>query len=151
MAAPFLETEVIELIARERGLDRHKVTLSSRLQQDLGMDGDDAVEFFQDFEKRYGPDLALLYQHWDCHFGPEGFGSPMMFLLMLLLLLSPFPLLPFGVSPAWVWGAEIAAVLLWLWPLRQWPLKDKTIAVTVKDVVVAAETKRWPLTYDKVA
>ncbi|HEY0012338.1 MAG TPA: DUF1493 family protein [Allosphingosinicella sp.] len=147
MAAP-IEAEVIDLIARERGLPRHKVTLSSRLLQDLGMDGDDAVEFFQDFETRYGADLTPLYLHWDRHFGPEGFGSPMMSLSMLLLLLLPFPLIPLGISPALVWGAEIAAVLLWLWPLKQWPLTDKTMAVTVADVVVAAETKRWPVAYD---
>ncbi len=150
MAAPPIEAEIIDLIADERGLPRHKVTLSSRLQQDLGMDGDDAVEFFQDFEKRYGPDLAPLYQHWDRHFGPEGFGSPMMFLVMLILLFLPLPLIRFGISPAWVWGVEIAAVLLWLWALRQWPLKDKIVAVKVEDVVVAATTKRWPIDYDEV-
>ncbi len=114
------------------------------------MDGDDAVEFFQDIEKRYGPDLAPLYQHWDRHFGPEGFGSPMMFLVMLILLFLPLPLIRFGISPAWVWRVEIAAVLLWLWPLRQWPLKDKIVAVKVEDVVEAATTKRWPIDYDEV-
>jgi hypothetical protein len=66
---------------------------------------------------------------------------------MLLLLFAPLLLMPFGISPLWVWGAEIAALLLWLWPLRQWPLKDKTIAVTVQDLVLAAETKRWPINY----
>jgi acyl carrier protein len=63
MPTPPIEAEVIDLIARERGLPHHKVALSSRLLQDLGMDGDDAVEFFQDFEKRYGADLAPLYLH----------------------------------------------------------------------------------------
>lgn len=141
---------MIDLIAHERGLPRHKVSLSSRLLHDLGMDGDDAVEFFQDFEKRYRPDLAPLYQHWDRHFGPEGFGGPMMFLVILVLVFLPLPLIPLGISPAWVWGIEITAILLWLWPLRQWPLKDKTIAVTVKDVVAAAETKQWPIAYEEV-
>lgn len=115
------------------------------------MDGDDAVDFFRDFEERYGADLAPLYQHWDRHFGPEEFGSLFAFLIMLLLLLSPVPLIPFGVSPALVWGIEIVAVLLWLWPLRQWPLKDRTIGVAVNDVVVAADTKRWPITYNETS
>jgi acyl carrier protein len=150
MAAHSIEAEVIDLIAHERGLPRRKVILSSRLLHDLGMDGDDAVEFFQDFEKRYGPDLAPLYRHWDRHFGPEGFGSPMMFLILLALVFLPIPLIPLGISPEWVWGIEIGAILLWLWPLRQWPLKDKTIAVTVEDVVMAAKTKQWPIAYEEV-
>ena len=150
MAALPIEAEVLDLIAHERRLPRHKVTLSSRLLHDLGMDGDDAVEFFREFEERYDPDLAILYEHWDRHFGPEGFGSPLMFLVMLVLLFLPLPLIPLGISPALVWGAEIAAVLLWHWPFKQWPLKDKTIPVTVEDVVVAAETKRWPIAYDEM-
>jgi hypothetical protein len=147
MSITSLEHEVIELVAVERGLAPAKVNLRSRLLHDLGMDGDDAVEFFEDFEKRYGADLTPLYQHWSRHFGPEGCGSPTSCLLMFLLVLSPFPLMPLGISPVWVWGLEIAALLLWLWPLRQWPLKDNTIPVTVQDLVAAAESKQWPISY----
>ena len=150
MAALPIEAEIVGLIAHERGLPSHKVTLSSRLLHDLGMDGDDAVEFFREFEERYDADLATLYEHWDRHFGPEGLGSPTTFLVMLVLLFLPLPLIPLGISPALVWGAEIAAVLLWHWPVKQWPLKDKTIPVTVEDVIVAAETKRWPIAYDEM-
>jgi hypothetical protein len=147
MAVLKIEAEVIDLIAHERGLPRHKVTLCSRLLHDLGMDGDDAVEFFQDFAKRYDADLTALYHHWDRHFGPEGFGSPMMFLSGIVLVLLPLPLMPLGISPALIWGLELAAVLLWLWPLKQWPLKDKTIPITVEDVVKAARTRHWPVSY----
>jgi acyl carrier protein len=147
MTATSVEQDVVKLVAEQRGLAPQKVALNSRLLHDLGMDGDDAVEFFEEFEKRYGADLAPLYRHWHRHFGPEGCGSPTSLLVMLLLLFAPLLLMPFGISPLWVWGAEIAALLLWLWPLRQWPLKDKTIAVTVQDLVLAAETKRWPINY----
>lgn len=151
MEGPSIEAEVIDLIARERGLPRHRVALSSRLLQDLGMDGDDAVEFFQDFERRYCADLEPLYRHWDRHFGPEGFGSPLSLLVMLVLLFLPLPLIALGIPPAWVWGVEIAAILLWLWPLGQWPLKDETVPVTVEEVVLAASTKRWPVAYEPIA
>ena len=55
MAALPIESEVIDLIAHERGLPRLNVTLSSRLLQDLGMDGDDTVDFFREFEERSRP------------------------------------------------------------------------------------------------
>ena len=145
MAAVSVE-DVIQLVAEERGLAPEKVNLNSRLLHDLGMDGDDAVEFFEEFEKRYGPDLTPLYEHWNQHFGPEGCGpSPVGCVVLFALLWLPLLFMPFGISPYWVWGVEIAALLLWLWPLRQWPLKDETIAVTVQDLVNAAETKRWPI------
>jgi len=40
--------------------------------QDLGMDGDDAVEFFEAFGQTFSVDLARLWQHWHHHFAPEG-------------------------------------------------------------------------------
>jgi hypothetical protein len=140
--------QIVEQVAEFTGIKPEKLNSTTRLLQDAGMDGDDAVEFFTDFEKRYGADLTPLYAHWDRHFGPEGFGTPMSFLVMLILLFAPILLIPFGVSPMWGWGVELAGVLIWLWPLRQWPLKDNTIAVTVGDLAQAAETKRWPLAYD---
>jgi hypothetical protein len=149
MAASSVHAEVIELVAEERGLAVAKVQLSSRLWHDLGMYGDDAVEFFEKFQNRYGVDLTALHQNWDCHFGPEGFGSLMLLPVMVLLLLLPVPLLPLGISPILVWTLELVALLLWFWPLRQWPLKDKSIPVTVQDLVSAAETKRWPMTYEE--
>lgn len=119
-----------------------------RLLQDTGMDGDDAVEFFTDFEKRYGTDLTPLYAQWDQHFGPEGFRTPTSFLVMLVLLFAPIALIPLGVSPTCEWGVELVGASNRLWPLRHWPLKDNTIAVTVGDLALAAKTKHWPLVYD---
>ena len=148
MTAASLEQDIIDLVAEERGLAPERVKLNSGLLEELGMDGDDAVEFFEQFEARYGPDLTPLYQNWDRHFGPEGFGSPRSCALMFLLLISPFLFIPFGIHPFWVWGAEIAGLLLWLW-LRQPPLKNTMIPITVQDLTIAAETKQWPITYDE--
>jgi acyl carrier protein len=140
--------KIIEHVAEQTGIKAAKLNVTTRLLQDTGMDGDDAVEFFRDFERRYEADLASLYAHWDRHFGPEGLGTPRSFLVMLVLLFAPIVLIPLGVSPLWGWGIELAGIVVWLWPLRQWPLKDDTIAVTVGDLASAAETKRWPLCYD---
>ena len=141
-------SEIVKYVTERTGIKPEKLNATTRLLQDAQIDGDDAVEFFTDFEKRYGAELEPLYAHWDRHFGPEGFGTPMSFLAMLVLLLAPIGLIPFGVSPMWGWGLELAGVLIWLWPLRRWPLKDKTIAVTLGDLASAARTKRWPLSYD---
>jgi acyl carrier protein len=141
-------SQIIEHVAEQTGIRPEKLSATTRLLQDTGMDGDDAVEFFTDFEKRYGADLTPLYTHWDRHFGPEGIGTPISFLVMFILLIAPMILIPLGVSPMWGWGVGLAAILIWLWPLRQWPLKDNTIAVTVGDLASAANTKRWPIVYD---
>lgn len=140
--------EIIEHVAEQTGIKPGKLNATTRLLQDTGMDGDDAVEFFTDFEKRYDADLAPLYAHWDRHFGPEGFGTPTSILIMLVLIFAPILLIPLGVSPLWGWGVELVGLTVWLWPFRQWPLKDNTIAVTVGDLASAAETKRWPISYD---
>ena len=140
--------EIIERVAEQTGIKRERITASTRLLHDAGMDGDDAVEFFTDFEKRYGADLTPLYLHWSRHFGPEGFGTPMGLLAMLLLVVAPVVLIPLGVSPMWGRGLELVAVVsrsLWH---RRWPMKDDTIAITVGDLALAARSKQWPLAYD---
>ncbi len=48
------------------------MSLDSRLQDDLGLDGDDAFELFEKFEKKFETDCSALWSQWDSHFGPEG-------------------------------------------------------------------------------
>lgn len=45
MAEP--EAEIVALIAKKMGLEASAIRPDSRLAQDLGMDGDDAAEFFE--------------------------------------------------------------------------------------------------------
>jgi hypothetical protein len=52
--------------------------LETRLEEDLGMTGDDAWEFLQKFGVRFEIDFTGLEFHK--HFGPEGFGcNPLWF------------------------------------------------------------------------
>ena len=139
---------IIKHVAKQTGIKPERLKVTTRLLQDTGMDGDDAVEFFTDFEKRYEADLTPLYAHWDRHFGSERFGTPMSFLVMFVLLFAPIILTPLGVPLGLGWGVELAGVLLWHWPLLKLPLKDNIIAITVGDLASAAETKQWPLSYD---
>jgi Protein of unknown function (DUF1493) len=53
-----------------RAIENHTV-----LQTDLGMDGDDAVEFFAEFFEKFGIDSSRF--HFADHFGPEQPPSPL--------------------------------------------------------------------------
>jgi acyl carrier protein len=67
-----LEERVLDFTAQQLAVKRSKFSTASRLNQDLGMDGDDAVEFFRGFSAKFKVNLDDLYTHWDQHFGPEG-------------------------------------------------------------------------------
>lgn len=58
------------LLAREQGYPLARITRATRLQEDAGMDGDDAVEFLEAYEREFRVDLtSFRFYH---HFGPEG-------------------------------------------------------------------------------
>jgi acyl carrier protein len=57
------------LVAEERSEPISNIGLDTTLQDDLGMDGDDAVEFFTLFSERFNVDLTDL--QWERHFGSE--------------------------------------------------------------------------------
>lgn len=56
-------------VAEERGLRLAEIQRSSRLEEDLGMTGDDAAMFLEAFVGKFGADLSGLDLHK--HFGPE--------------------------------------------------------------------------------
>lgn len=62
------QSDVIDLVAHERGLPSEKVHLSDRLLHDLGMDGDDAVDFFNSVHERFETNLTHLHENWGEHF-----------------------------------------------------------------------------------
>jgi len=144
-----LEEQVIALVAEELEVPVSKLTPSSRLLEDLGMDGDDAVEFFQAFEERFSPELEPLYRHWAKHFGPEGWGwSDYQLNWAALAALGVLGAGLVGVLPIWssgVGGAGLLAtfVLGWLSERKNRP----HVPITVRDLIEAAVTKHWPLAY----
>ena len=68
-----LATRVRHLVAVERGMPVERISLHSSLRDDLGMEGDDAVEFFRRFVREFGVDLSGM--RWRRHFCDEGFFS----------------------------------------------------------------------------
>ena len=53
-----IENKVTEIISENLGIEREKVTLSSKLIQDLGADSLDLVELVMAFEEAFGCDIA---------------------------------------------------------------------------------------------
>jgi acyl carrier protein len=73
MEKDWAEERVIRFTMQDWPVRKNRaLNAATRLAQDLGMDGEDAVEFFDDFQQDFGIDLEDLYLHWDQHFSPRG-------------------------------------------------------------------------------
>ena len=66
-----IEREVARILAA-MGIGEERLSPATRLLQDLRIDGDDAVAFFEAVSTRFGTDLTVLRKDWTTHFGPEG-------------------------------------------------------------------------------
>ena len=137
-------SEVIQMLAKERGLSQDRIKPSSRLLQDLGMDGDDAVDFFISLEERFGTDISALREKWGEHFGPEGFScwNGLVIMPMAIIAGAGAGLLDLG----FLGGAAIFIALLtaWILAIRKWGPPDKMEPITVAEVVAAVEAGAWP-------
>ena len=65
-----LADRVRAAVAQERAFPLSKVRLASRLEEDLGMTGEDAAEFLEAYAEEFGVDLSGI--NFPKHFGPEG-------------------------------------------------------------------------------
>jgi hypothetical protein len=65
------EERVLTFVAEGMGVKRSKLSLSSRLNHDLGIDGDEAAEFPEHFQTRFHVDLGEL-RNTSEYLGPEG-------------------------------------------------------------------------------
>jgi len=66
---------VIHLVAEQTGVAPSSITSSTRIAEDLGVDGDDASDLFSAFASRFHVDLADF--DFTRHFGPEAGWSPL--------------------------------------------------------------------------
>jgi hypothetical protein len=144
MTSSDLQSEVIDLIADERGLPREKVHLPDRLLQDLGMDGDDAVDFFISVHERFGTDLTHLHEHWSEHFGTEGFSCLNGLVIIPAAIIGGLVAGFAGLSAFRGFVLTVALLAAWLWAMRRWGPPDKMVPLTVQEVVAAIEAGAWP-------
>jgi hypothetical protein len=95
-----IEDRVYALVAEERGTRREKLAPIPSPSNNLGMEGDDAVEFFEEFGKEFGVDLQRLHEDGHCYCSPEGvILSAGLFLaipgsIIAVALIKLFPQLP---------------------------------------------------------
>ncbi len=97
-----IEDEVFDFVAEERGMKREKLKPSDRLLVDLGMDGDDAVEFFEKFENKFEVDLTYLKEHWSEYFGPEGISGPGPLLFAIVTMVPALVVGAIFRLPSWM-------------------------------------------------
>jgi acyl carrier protein len=145
-----VEVEVVELVSQQLDIPTSGISRTSRLLEDLGVDGDDAVELIDAFAARFSPDLEPLGRHWSRHFGPEGWSFPdrrlnyAMFAGLGLFAAASAGLAPgltFPLAVVIIVGAIVTGVIAG----RKAP---PMLPVTVGDLIEAAETGVWPLRYD---
>lgn len=77
---------VLDFVNKERGSmwwTKKKLSLDTRLREDLGIEGDDAYDFFVAFEERFQVNLENL--SLGKYFGPEGCGPEWVFKLSMWL------------------------------------------------------------------
>jgi hypothetical protein len=124
---------------------RHKLSVNTRLVQDLGMDGDDAVEFFKTFGEEFNVSLDGLHARWHQHFGPEGI--PLTYSLGFIVLVWLCFEAGFlfhdriGVLPAWGWGTALMGIAIFIY--HRWFAKDAMLPITVLDLVESARAGLW--------
>jgi hypothetical protein len=73
-----LANEVTQFVADARGMSPNRILPTSRLLEDLGLDGDDALELMLDFFARFHVSKGGFV--FNQYFGPEAGWSPLAFL-----------------------------------------------------------------------
>ncbi len=125
-----LVERVMAFVAHETAFPARKLSLDTRLSFDIGLAGDDAIEFFEAFVLEFGVDPGSLQDlDFDEHFGDERPAHPLVVLGGGLLLLAGCirPLRPLTQAVRHRW-------------LEKEPPGG---AVRVQDLVSAAAAGRW--------
>jgi hypothetical protein len=139
-----LEERVYSLVAEERGMPREELSAGKTLSYDLGMEGDDAVEFFENFERQFNVDLTNLWLNWNRYFAPEGVAPQ-----TALVVLGPGALIGLGLGQAFprlsTWLCFGFGMVLWVVPFyyfvhrrsRDFP------QISVQDLIDCAKAGHW--------
>ena len=140
-----IEERVYALVAEERGMSREKLAPGTTLNYDLGMEGDDAVEFFESFGKEFGAGLQRLHEDWHCYFSPEGvtLGAGLLFAIpgsiIAIGLIKLFPRLPDWLCFVLGFVAWFVALAAW----GHWRSKELFAQITIQDLVDCAKAGSW--------
>jgi len=150
-----LEERIVDLLTDQMQVRRSRIQLSTTLADGIGMDGDDAVEFFERFAEQFNVDLTELGQHWHRHFGLEGGPVSLPPELWLAIAVGAVAGLALHYWVHWIpgWlGVIVLVVASWPIALKLYAIRNPSIAppmrpITVQDLVDAATSGKWPLEY----
>jgi Protein of unknown function (DUF1493) len=139
-----IDERVYALVAEEQGVRREKLVASTTLSHDLGMEGDDAVEFFEQFSQKFAVDLTRLHEDWHCYFGPEGVSvGGMLFVLvptlgLALVLQHMIPKFSF-------WVYTVIAFVAWMGAVYFWQKRhpDRYPQIRIQDLIDAVRAGSW--------
>ena len=138
-----LEARILDFVAEELVVNRKKLKLSSAIVQDLRVDGDDAMEFFEAFQKEFRVDLQPLWVSWNRYLHPERPGRKWQVVMVFVACLALCVIVHnfIGVLPWWTWALAILAVSMFMiLPLFVGPALPP---ITLQDLVDAAMAGRW--------
>jgi Protein of unknown function (DUF1493) len=96
MEVPDLHNEVKQFVASELRLPIEQLTLTTRIQNDLYVDGADGWELMEAFWKRFGVDPGDYRD--DLHFGPEAGGCNPFIFISYLFRANSFKLIPITIG-----------------------------------------------------
>jgi acyl carrier protein len=129
-----LRHRVQQFISEQIDYPYDRITPETRLQSDLGIDGDDGAEFLDRFQQEFVVDMSML--QYAQHFGPEGipFSLGFKFMLIFILIGLTTALMPWLI-PLWV------ALIYFRYRRR-----PSMAEICVSDLIRSAELHCW--TYD---
>lgn len=77
-----INDRVISFVSEWLSCDVHKLYMDTRIGEDLGVDGDDAIELLEEYSKRFSVDLSEF--PYNDYFGPEAGSNPLHFLIVII-------------------------------------------------------------------
>jgi len=85
-------SNVIELVSDFTGFPKNEINAKTRLGEDLGIDGQDAYDFIEQFSETFNVDMQNFC--FDVHFGPEASFDPFSYLYFLLFNRKKIQMIP---------------------------------------------------------
>jgi hypothetical protein len=148
-----VSARVFALVADERGRNIEKLEPQLTLQHDLGMDGDDTVEFFERFGREFSVDLRPLGEDWRYYFGPEGIPlrATLSFLIpgfIISLLFVRF------ISQLPNWASFLFGLVIWISVLLTWRYLRGAVSnpqITIQDLIDCVHAGVWKKIVSKEA
>jgi hypothetical protein len=140
-----IQDRVFTFVVEHTGIRRETLAPNTTLGGGIGLDGDDAVEFFEAFRREFAVEITDLQLFWDRYFAPEGMTLITGFLFVIpglvlaVLFTHLFPRLP-------DWSSFVLAYVFWFVCLfclgKRWN-NTRAPQITIQDLIDSAKSGRW--------